>query len=53
MIVAHVMGIPVEESILQLMPAGLAVAATGAMAVRAKLRSFRRKLPYRSAEKGR
>ena len=34
MIVAHVMGIPVEESVLQLAPAAAAIAAAGAIAAR-------------------
>ena len=34
MIVAHLMGIPVEESVLQLAPAAAAIAAAGAIAAR-------------------
>jgi hypothetical protein len=41
-IVAHVMGIPIEESILQLAPAGAAVATALAVAVRASLGRLRR-----------
>ena len=37
MIVAHVMGIPVEESVLQLAPAGAATATLIAMAGRVEL----------------
>ena len=37
MIVGHVLGIPVEESVLQLAPAGAATATLIAMAGRAEL----------------
>ena len=37
MIVAHVMGLPVEEGVLQLAPAGAATATLVAMAGRAEL----------------
>jgi hypothetical protein len=36
-ITAHVMGIPVEESVLQLMPAGAVIAAAAGIAVRSTL----------------
>ena len=45
MITAHVMGLPVEESILQLMPAGAVMAAAAGIAARAtvdRLRHLRR-----------
>jgi hypothetical protein len=41
-IVAHVMGIPIEESILQLAPAGAAIATALAVAVRSSLGRLRR-----------
>ena len=47
MIVAHVMGIPVEESVLQLAPAGAAMATAVAMAGRARLGRLRRRLRAR------
>ena len=44
MIVAHVMGVPVEETVLQLAPAGAATVALVAMAGRSMVsRMFRRK----------
>jgi len=43
-IVAHVMGIPVEESVLQLAPAGAAVVTAVAIAGRASLGRLRRRL---------
>jgi branched-subunit amino acid ABC-type transport system permease component len=42
-ITAHVMGIPVEESILQLMPAGAVMAAAAGIAVRSTLDRGRRR----------
>ena len=44
MIIAHVMGIPVEESVLQLAPAGAAVVTAVAIAGRASLGRLRRRL---------
>jgi hypothetical protein len=41
-IVAHVMGIPVEESVLQLAPAGAALMTAVAIAGRASLGRLRR-----------
>ena len=52
MITAHVMGIPVEESILQLMPAGAVMAAAAGIAVRSTLDRVRR-LRRRDAGAGR
>lgn len=43
MIVGHVMGIPVEESILQLVPAGAATATAFAIAGRQLLNRLRRR----------
>jgi hypothetical protein len=45
---AHVMGMPVEESILQLAPAGVAAAAAVAVAARASLGRLRRRLRQQS-----
>jgi hypothetical protein len=42
MIVAHIFGIPVEESVLQLAPAGVAIATAFAIAVRTTLDRLRR-----------
>lgn len=47
MIVAHVMGIPVEESVLQLAPAGAATVTAVAIAGRAGLARLRRRLRRR------
>jgi hypothetical protein len=41
-IVAHVMGIPAEESVLQLVPAGAAIATGFALTSRAMLGRLRR-----------
>jgi hypothetical protein len=49
MILAHVAGIPVEESVLQLAPAGAAILAAIAIASRASLRRVRRQLRPRLA----
>jgi hypothetical protein len=46
-IVAHVMGVPIEESILQLAPAGASVLAAIALAARAGLANLRRRLGRR------
>jgi hypothetical protein len=45
---AHLMGIPVEESVLQLAPAGAAMLTTVAIASRASLGRLRRWLRDRS-----
>jgi hypothetical protein len=50
-IVAHVMGIPVEESVLQLAPAGAAIVTAVAIAGRTRLSRLRRQLRHRSPEK--
>jgi hypothetical protein len=41
-IVAHVMGIPIEESVLQLAPASAAIVTTFAIAIRTTLGRLRR-----------
>jgi hypothetical protein len=43
-IVGHIMGIPVEESVVQLVPAGAAVVTVLALAGRASLGRLRRRL---------
>jgi hypothetical protein len=48
-IVAHVMGLPIEESVLQLAPAGAAMATAVAIAGRASLGRLRRRLRDRSS----
>jgi hypothetical protein len=55
-VIAHVMGIPVEESFLQLMPAGAVIAAAAGIAVRTtfdRARRLRRGVTRRSGEGGR
>jgi len=44
MMLAHIMGIPLEESVLQLAPAGAALATAVAVAGRTGLRRLRRRL---------
>jgi hypothetical protein len=46
MMLAHVIGIPVEESVLQLAPAGAAIVTAVAIAARATLGRLRRQLPH-------
>jgi hypothetical protein len=46
-IVAHIMGIPVEESFLQLAPAGAVMVTVVWIAGRTSLRQLRRRLPHR------
>jgi hypothetical protein len=41
-IVAHVLGLPIEESLLQLAPAGAALVTLGTLAARAALARLRR-----------
>jgi hypothetical protein len=43
-IVGHIMGLPIEESVLQLAPAGAAIATAVAVAGRRGLESARRRL---------
>ena len=43
MIVAHVMGLPIEESVLQLAPAGAATLTAVAIAARTTLARLRRR----------
>jgi hypothetical protein len=45
MMLAHIMGIPVEETVLQLVPAGAATVTAVWIAVRARLRRPRRPGP--------
>jgi hypothetical protein len=49
-IVAHIMGIPVEESVLQLAPAGAALVTAVWIAGRTSLRQLRRRRPARLGE---
>ena len=49
MIVGHVMGLPVEESVLQLAPAGAAVLTALAVAARVQLGRLRGKVRRRRA----
>jgi hypothetical protein len=42
MILAHIMGIPIEENVLQLAPAGAAIATAFTIAVRTTLDRLRR-----------
>jgi hypothetical protein len=51
MIVGHIMGIPVEESVLQLAPAGAAIATAVAIAGRTGLGQLRRRLRHRAQHK--
>jgi hypothetical protein len=44
MMLAHVMGMPVEESLVQLAPAGAAIVTTAAVASRLGLARLRRRL---------
>ncbi len=43
--IAHIMGIPIEESVLQLVPAGAATVTAVWIAARARLRRPRRRGP--------
>ena len=45
---AHIMGIPVEESILPLVPAGAAIITAVAVLSRARLAGLRRRFRQRS-----
>jgi hypothetical protein len=51
MIVAHIIGIPVEETVLQLAPAGAIVTAVW-ITGRASLRRLRRRRPQTTHEGG-
>jgi uncharacterized membrane protein AbrB (regulator of aidB expression) len=46
-VIAHVMGLPLEESVLQLAPAGAAVVAAVAVAARASIERLRQRLSLR------
>lgn len=48
MIVAHIMGLPIEENVLQLAPAGAATVTFVAIAGRASLSRLQRRLRRRS-----
>jgi hypothetical protein len=48
MIVGHIMGIPVEETVLQFTPAGAAMVTVVAIAGRAGLGRLRRRLRQRA-----
>jgi hypothetical protein len=47
--IAHILGIPVEESVVQLAPAGAAMVTVVAFAGRSKLNSLRRRFRQRSS----
>jgi hypothetical protein len=48
-VIAHILGIPVEESVVQLAPAGAAMVMAFAFAGRSKLNSIRRRFRQRSS----
>jgi hypothetical protein len=50
MMLAHILGIPVEETVLQLVPAGAATVTAVLMAGRTSLRQLRRRRPARLGE---
>jgi hypothetical protein len=50
---AHILGLPVEESILQLAPAGAAIVAAMAFAGRTTLGRLRRRLHHQRRKKAR
>jgi hypothetical protein len=50
---AHIMGIPVEESVLQLAPAGAAILAAAAIAARTTLGRLQSRLRSRDAARQR
>jgi hypothetical protein len=52
MMLAHVVGIPIEESVLQLAPAGAAMVTAVAIAGRAGLGRLRRRLRHPVAREG-
>jgi hypothetical protein len=52
-IVAHVLGLPVEESVLQLAPAGAAIVTAVTIAVRTSLDRLRLSGRLRKARRGR
>ncbi len=51
MTLAHIAGIPVEESVLQLAPAGAAIVTAVAIAGRTGLGRLRRRLRHRAQHK--
>jgi hypothetical protein len=52
-IVAHIMGIPIEESVLQLVPAGAAIVTAVVIAGRTTLGRLQRRLSQRSPSEDR
>ena len=52
MIVAHVMGLPIEESVLQFVPAGAATVTAVALAGRVRLNDLLTRLTKRSSRRG-
>jgi hypothetical protein len=52
MTLAHIMGIPVEETVLQLIPAGAAIMTAVAIAGRTTLGRLRRRQPATTHEGG-
>jgi len=52
MILGHITGIPVEESVLQLAPVGAGMVTAIAIALRARLRRLGRRLRHQSPEEG-
>ena len=53
MMLAHIMGMPVEESVLQLAPAGAAIATAVAIAGRTTLYRLRPRRRHRVTHRGR
>jgi hypothetical protein len=51
-IVAHIIGIPVEETVLQLVPAGVAMVTAVWITGRTSLRRLRRRRPQTTHEGG-
>ena len=50
--IAHIMGLPIEESVVQLAPFGAAMMSVVAIAARTKLNSLRRRLRHRLHSEG-
>ena len=50
--IAHIMGIPIEESVLQLLPAGAAMMTAVAIAGRTGLGRLRRRIRHRVPVEG-
>jgi hypothetical protein len=47
--IAHIMGIPIEETVLPLIPAGAAIITAITIASRTRARRLRQRLGHRSA----